>query len=165
MKEYLIAPAAELDQKIKDSGVGEDEIALNNMEYKTLFGAGLKESGARPPSRGVVRISMKTSGESHRVYRKYRGAIGIKGNEAVVSWTTLNEILCKTNRPEDGLGLAITVEPLVSWHGRALFYWHHPDDAARVSFKLGMIGIVLGLLSLMFDWKDIRDFFSCLIGT
>ncbi|MBU3741824.1 MAG: hypothetical protein FGM24_06010 [Candidatus Kapabacteria bacterium] len=35
--------------------------------------------------------------------------------------------------------------------------WNHPDDAARISFKIGVIGIILGVLLWLFEPADVCD--------
>lgn len=132
-------------------GVGKSEILLNSAMYRAIFGIrfGADES-CKPWKRGIVAIEgMKSAG----LFLRYRSA-GIEGltNEiALVHPETYSRIsACANNRQnrEDG-GISITIFAATGLKGKWSFYWNHPDDQARVSFKLGFIGVLLGILSIL----------------
>lgn len=131
--------------------VGKSEILLNSAMYRAIFGNhfGADES-CKPWKRGIVAIEgMKSAG----LFLRYRSA-GIKGltNEiALVHPETYSRISDGANNrqdSEDG-GISITIFAATGLKGKWSFYWNHPDDQARVSFKLGFIGVLLGILSVL----------------
>ena len=131
--------------------VGKSEILLNSAMYQAIFGNrfGADES-CKPWKRGIVEIDgMKSAG----LFLRYRSA-GIEGltNEiALVHPETYSRISAGANNrqnSEDG-GISITIFAATGLKGRWSFYWNHPDDQARVSFKLGFIGVLLGILSVL----------------
>ena len=131
--------------------VGKSEILLNSAMYRAIFGIrfGADES-CKPWKRGIVAIEgMKSAG----LFLRYRSA-GIEGltNEiALVHPETYSRISAGANNrqnSEDG-GISITIFAATGLKGKWSFYWNHPDDQARVSFKLGFIGVLLGILSIL----------------
>ena len=153
----------EADGSLTIVDLEEVEIGLYSKNHEQFGGQPLKELCYDPRKRLVIRAESKNEcGDSVVVYRRFRGAPVEKD---IVRFGSATYAALKSVQNSSDREFYVCVRAMPALTGRWLLYWYHPDDAARVSFKLGMIGIVLGLLSLMFDWKDIRDFFSCLIGT
>lgn len=153
-KTYKIPAQDKLAQMLNANPVSDDVIGLENHQYKALFGDAFKEHGSKPHLRGIVRIRLANVDGAPRIYRKFHGIHDLKGDLVLVSWRTLHELISIPRMKIRDDELSIEVRPVSTRYGRFLYYYNHPDDAARFSFKLGTLGVVLGVYSMIVGWKD-----------
>jgi hypothetical protein len=135
----------------------EHEVLMHASAYKALFERRfIRDDRARPWKRGIVKLRGPGGSESVRLLYRSAPAKGLGSEVAVVHDRTLDRLtalvggaLSSDARDDSstiGFALVATGEPQLS--GRFLFYWDHPDDQARAAFKLGTIGLALGVLAL-----------------
>jgi hypothetical protein len=70
---------------------------------------------------------------------------GLDADEAIVTWQTLREIIGSSKESE--IGYDVDLVPVSKSIGTHFLFWNHPDDIARVSYKLGLFSILLGLVA------------------
>lgn len=121
-----------------------DQIGLNNHQYYVVFGETLGKVHKTGRQRGIVRIERKTSHGVRVEYRRYRG-MHIKGNEAHLDIATAASLSDSESELQNGFEINLTS---AGWSGRVHYYWSHPDDSLRVSYRLGLLSLVLGLISV-----------------
>jgi hypothetical protein len=122
-----------------------DEIILAPAHYKSLFGKPLYADHYKPWKRGVIRIMLadQTLG-TRALHRRYRSSSHVGHDEAVVNVSTLRELHVETI----DFKADVILEGTNRVWGRLRFYWDHPDDATRAGFKLGFVGMMLGVTGL-----------------
>lgn len=142
----MILPGSETDDVdqgslviVRDREIYEtlhDKILLENSVYKKIFGKQIAPEAHRPWKRGIVRI--KASGKS--IFRLFNGGnmFKIKATEAGIMSSDYH-----------GLELKKGSEIEISRGSRLLFYWNHPNHLNRSAFKLGLVSLFLGLVSLV----------------
>lgn len=120
----------------------EDKIILNNVEYGILFSKRLKDTAKTFHGRGIIGI--KTAESTH--YKLFYGGNLISKNKIGLSPRSYNRILSEKNF--DG-NILLSGHP--DYSPKAFFglYWNHPIDATRIAFKLGLISLVLGVISIL----------------
>ena len=114
-------------------------VVLQSSVFEEVFGMTKKLSSDFDKQLPIVKIS--ENGKA--IYRLYR-SVGVNGFSKEFVGLTANSIclLCDINgeNPKE-----VELSP-----GRYFpFYWHHPDKAIRISFKLGLLSVALGILSLV----------------
>lgn len=127
----------------------EEQIGLHSSNYEKLFGSRMKATRFVPSQRGIVKLeSICACGNRLVLYRRYRG-VNIYANTASVAPTSYQALRSMHEHQSSSLAIEISAAP--KYIGQFLFYWFHPDDAARVSFRIGVLGILLALLSAIWD--------------
>ena len=112
---------------------------LENSVYKRIFGQKKKFSNDGKKKLSVVKIS---SG-AKSIYREYRG-ISVKDfTSEFVALSSNSILLLNGNNGEEPQ--LVKLSP----GNRLFFYWFHPDNAVRISIRLGLLSVILGLLSVI----------------
>jgi hypothetical protein len=143
--------------KVVDVGAGragivmDDKVALANSLYVELFGnrrAAIART--RPWQRRVVRIRVAVDAGTREIRRLFYGAnsLGIDANTIGLDLKSCIELGIPASG-ETRITFELAADPLGDLGGRARFYWDHPVDATRVSFKLGLVGVGLGCLGCL----------------
>ena len=127
-----------------------NEILLHSSIYSKLFGQrhGRDERGA-PWKRGIVSVRFNEGAELLLLFRSI-GLPGLHGQTALVHPTTFvrlqhlgNNVKISQDSIETELG------PATYCIGRIRYYWSHPEDQARIAFKLGFCGVIFGVVSVI----------------
>jgi len=130
-----------------NSDLEEYEVGLESHQYKLIFSDAFdKKWQSRPNKRGIVRVKSCGVQPDRCLYLAYRGAnqFGVNKETALIHPRTMDRLGFK--REEGG---RIEVSPAWPVVGRFAHYWQHPDSATRISFKLGGLGLLIGLASLI----------------
>lgn len=132
---------------IRDADLKRHEIALRPEQYKSLFGRRLgADDKSDPAERGVLRV--RVPGASP-MFLRYRGCGKLKAGEALVHPWTADRLRSLAKHCEANDPLVVECADAGRWIGPFWHYWQHPDDAARVSFKVGIVGLVFAVLALV----------------
>lgn len=147
-KHHLTIPDEDrLKELLAVSSIRAEEVGMNSSKYEDLFDSTFKQQGARPHRRGIVRIRLSDTDAFQDVYRKYKQVTFVDDTEIIVSFSTVQEIRGVNAHSINGYD--VDVESAGRIMGRLKFYWHHPDDTARASFKLAIIGLLLAVAAFM----------------
>ncbi len=123
------------------NGLDVDGLALfHSSAYEKIFGTKKKTQKQSIQRLSVVKITNK---ESHRsIYRAYRGAsiTGLKEGMVVLSPISLQEL-----SSPNSLDVKFSVTKGCWW----MFYRNHPNAATRISFRLGLISLAIGVVSII----------------
>lgn len=111
---------------------------LNSSAYQEIFHKTRNRSNKMKKRLAVVKIT--ANGES--IHRSYRAESAKDFNSNYVGLTPSSLRLLNDKDGKD------PEEVAVSKGSYFVFYWSHPDKAIRVSFKLGLLGVLLGLISV-----------------
>jgi hypothetical protein len=150
VKKHLSRDVNEQKTELFETGkrvVQEFEIGLHGGAYKKLFGKGFERGHkSQPHKRGIVNVSVEQDGKQRAVYLLFRGAnaLSITTTEALIHPRTLSRL--GIDATEQAHVTVSAAKPVV---GRFLHYWQHPDNATRVAFKVGCVGVFLSLLTLV----------------
>ena len=115
-------------------------VYLHSSNYSKIFGTTLSN---RLGKRGVVKILyIDTNGEKNSIHRSF-ATRGIKdlGNETI----GLSFSSCQYLGIEDFESANFTLKK----GNKLLFYWNHPLHEIRIAFKLGILSVFLGLISIL----------------
>ncbi|MBR4838642.1 MAG: hypothetical protein IK004_09510 [Bacteroidales bacterium] len=113
------------------------DAVFQSSTYSEIFGFTRKRSKIGKKRLSIVKIS--ANGESiHRAF-KSEAVNGIKKDMVGLSPSSIRLL-----SDRDGKNPTV-VE--VEIGGMFPFYWEHPDKAIRISFKLGLLSLLLGVLS------------------
>lgn len=124
----------------------EDAALLQNGMYKVIFNLPKYRSINRLP---IVKISYKSKSIYRRV--ELNSACGFVTNILALTPKSITELTnvvinstsIKSDRPQNGAKLTITVGCAV------MYYWCHPNSATRMSFRLGLPSLIVGLISIV----------------
>ena len=117
------------------------DAVFQSNAYFDIFGFTRKRSNTDKKRLSIVKIS--ANGESiHRAF-KSEAVDGIKKDMVGLTPSSIRLLIGKDGKnPTE-----VEVEK-----GRMFpFYWEHPDKAIRISFKLGLLSLMLGLTSIVFS--------------
>lgn len=118
-----------------------DKVFLEKDVYKKIFNARfIKDHGALPWKRGVVKI---TAGDNS-IYRKFYGgnSVNINNKQAGLLSDSI-DILFRGEFKEKS---EVTIRAVKNPFEKFLFYWKHPVDSTRVSFKAGMYYCIISII-------------------
>lgn len=124
---------------------------LHGSWYEVLRGHTIAaESDGLPWERGIVVIERLGGKSRHRVRRLFHGAssAGIKKDSIGLDATAMYALRIS---PGDVVHIRLSMarNPLSAALDRMLFAWDHPEHATRIAFKLGMLGVALGVLGIL----------------
>lgn len=127
--------------------IGSDQIGLHSTLYGKLFGREFgKDQGGRPWKRGIVTVGFRSESERPRKVRLlFRGGAlkGVDQDKCLIP-TAARQLL---GIDQEGQEVVLRIEP--QWYARFLFYWNHPENHARVAFKLGFTAFVIAIIQLV----------------
>jgi len=126
------------------------EIELRPSEYSMIFGRrfGVDQRHA-PWSKGIVKVS---AAGAPPIYLRFRGTNRLTASQAGLDLWTAARIGFLDGRTQLDESFEIQCSDAGRWVGPLWVYWQHPDDAARVSFKVGVLGIGFALIAFIMDW-------------
>ena len=123
-----------------------------SKEYEQIFGKTKKSSSQKHQRLSIVKI---THGK-RVIYRSFqaRGVVGLDGNYIGLSPNAWYE-LGLDEKVKDGQLVSVTK----GWW--FYYFWEHPNSATRMSFRIGIIAIFIGFVSLFPMLKDLLlNFFN-----
>lgn len=105
--------------------------------YVDIFGERKSRSSQKKQTLSVVRIQ----NGSRKIYRKYvaRSITGLSTNKVLLSPNALQQLRIEP-------GAEVLVEKDCWWN----FFWNHSNTTVQVSFRMGAIGIAVGILGIIF---------------
>lgn len=106
-------------------------ISLNSQKYERIFSTRFAKQGSLPWKKGIVKITSN----GNTIYRLFHGG-SIEGEICLLDDISLGMLDSKSNEE-----IRLKAAPKVI--GRFRFYWQHPNEAARVSFKSGVYYFVV----------------------
>lgn len=114
-----------------------DKAIFWSRDYTSIFGKTLKDSNDSSKRLSIVKISY--NGKS--IYRQY--IAHPKMEKAYIGLSPRSIRMLGNIGHNDSLKISVK-------KGCAIcFYWTHPDNATRISVRLGFLSLVLGLLSII----------------
>lgn len=127
--------------------IDSDQIGLHSSLYRKLFGREFgKDHGGRPWKRGIVTVILRSETERPRKVRLlFRGGAlkGVDQDKCLIP-PVARQML---GIPQEGQEVVLRIEP--QWYSRLLFYWNHPENHARVAFKLGFVALSIAVFQLL----------------
>lgn len=116
------------------------EAYTSNHIHKEVFGGKAKDVLKYPWKKKIIKITSKATGLS--VYRIWRGVPAyVESKDTLFVDDSAKFALIKSKDDT-------TVDLILSKGSRIGFYWNHFENATRISFKLGLTSVVLGVISL-----------------
>ena len=118
----------------------EGQAAFCSSAYKNIFGKNKYNQSQSKQRLSIVKI---TNDECRRsIYRVYRGAsiTDLKSDTVMLSPAALQELSI-----DDCTNKKVSVSRGCRW----AYYRNHPNAATRISFRIGMWGVSVGLLSII----------------
>ena len=122
----------------------DDKIMLENSMYKEIFGREYKSNDYSPSKRGIVKIKVKC--EKPCIYRMFYSGNSHKLNkkEIALSMLSLQQLGIDLNNKNNDL-----IKIILSKGSKHKFYWRHPQHYVRVAYKLALLSLALGLISII----------------
>jgi hypothetical protein len=127
----------EKDKELSESHKTGATVSLNSQKYEQIFNTRFHKQDSLPWRKGIVKITSN----GNTIYRLFHGG-GIEGEICLLDDISLRMLGIKKTPNE------ITLKPAPRFTGRFWFYWEHPNEAARVSFKSGLFYTILIIFSL-----------------
>lgn len=116
---------------------------LQGKDFEKIFGKKNPDYGS---NLAVVKITNpKTKKSIHRCYKTSSSIHGIKDSFIALSYNSLLE-LSKDTDSFKGMD-----ELEISKGNKWLYYWHHPYRPTRLSLRLGLLGFILAVFSLVYS--------------
>ena len=120
--------------------ISENEIRIYSLQYEELTGHKASANRLKPWKGRVVRITTP-SGSIHRLL-KGNGNLPIQKDTCWMGPRTRSQLeICEN--------LDVEISMVNQLLGRFIYYNSHLEDAVRFSFRIGLWGLILGLLSLL----------------
>lgn len=113
---------------------------MSSDMYEKIFHKKLKASKRIPWKRRVVRINSPETKVA--MYRIWRGARAFAKSKDIV-YLDRDACFMLSEKPDDS-----KVELVLSPSYKVFFYWYHHDPVIRVSFKLGFVSVLIGVVAL-----------------
>lgn len=133
-----------------------DKVVLENGWYQKLTGEKIGDIQAGAPwNRRVIRVERKGRAGFRTVRLLFWGGNSAKFNQQMIGLGNA-ALHALAVRPGDEVELTLSAAEGVfnQSFDKVLFWWYHPNDTARVAFKLGMLGVGLGIVGLAADFLD-----------
>jgi len=129
--------------------VGRHEIALRPDQYFQIFQRrhGKNDKNA-PWHKGIVKVCVS---KSRPMCLRVCGSSRLKSGQAALNTWTADRLQLLAGKERTDEALVIQCKPARHWVGPFWHFWEHPDDAARVSFKLGVLGLGFALIAFIID--------------
>ena len=111
---------------------------MNPQDFKEIF----KTTKSKTSSNDILEGFVKVQHQKQSIYRKFRSLNTINKGEVHLSYNSCCEltIINKLTQPVD-----VIVSPANKW----AYYWCNSDSYVRLVFKLGLISIFIGIISIV----------------
>jgi len=136
--ESMMSPGRGMDpEKIKDTW----NAFMSSDLHEKIFKKKAKDLTNYPWKKKIVKITSGETGLS--VYRIWKGTpLYVESKDILFVDDSAKYALIKTKEVNK-------VNLVLSEGSRLKFYWNHFDNATRISFKLGLTSVGLGVVSLI----------------
>jgi len=124
---------------IRNQILSDDLIYLNNSVISNINPHVNIITTHKPWKNRVIKVQKCNS--NYSIYKKIFGAsnFGLDKDKALMSFTSLSQLNLKT-----GETIKIIKGNQILY--RHMFYYNHLNDAVRVSYKVGIYGLIFGIL-------------------
>ena len=126
-----------LPQKITDLW----NVYTSNDIHEKVFKETAGSISNYPWKKRIVKITSKDTKLS--VYRIWRGVPAYVSSKDILYIDDIAKYSLIKDRKNN------KIEVILSKGSRFWYYWNHFDNATRVSFKLGLLSVILGIISLI----------------
>lgn len=123
----------------------DDFILLHSSLYRVLFGSTKTKSPNRRKRASIVKIDGNNGKTIQREFKGYYIG-GFTNNMAALSLKSQLLLIDRNGNSPTKL--------VLSKGNYWSYYRNHPDNAIRISFKMGFLSILLGFMSLIVAFKD-----------
>ncbi len=139
MEFKVLAPNDKKLINIKNQILSDDLIYLNNSIISNI-NPRFDIITTHKPWKNIL-IKVQKSNSKYSIYKKIFGAsnFGLDKDKALMSFTSLNQLNLK-----NGEKIKIIKGNQILY--RHMFYYNHLNDAVRVSYKVGIYGLIFGIL-------------------
>ena len=123
-----------------------DCVFLSKDDYMAIFKKEARNASRSAKKLSVVKVSFKSNGKKRSVHRRFdtvREFEEYKGKYAAVNYSTLRELTM--DEPESLRGKEVEL----SKGCKLCYYWNNPIAPIRASFRLGVISLILGAVSVL----------------
>ncbi len=124
---------------LSSSDSADGEIYLNSSDYKSVFGNKKAKQNKRKKLLSIVKVT--ANGKT--IHRSFRGATapGFTNQFAALSPSSI--LLLNNDNGE-------SPKQVTLFRGKRIpYYYNHPDKSIRLSFKLGCLSLLLGIISIV----------------
>lgn len=115
------------------------EVLMTSNCYNDVFG--MRKKNADDSKKRISIVKITANGKS--IHRSYKGVSATGFNSDIVALSPNSIMLLNDNEGKEPLKVEL------SEGSRLPFYWYHPDKAVRFSFKLGLISLLMGFVSIV----------------
>lgn len=120
----------------------DEYVVLHSSMYEKIFKRKKMDASRSKKQLSVVKVCYE--GKSiHRAYL-YVPASNFNSNYIALTPNSINELIC--GKEIDSLGAFVVCRGC-----RWIYYWHHPNAAVRMSFRIGLFGIFIAILLFFID--------------
>ena len=119
-----------------------DAAVLYCHNYKAIFGKTRAEVKANKKRLSVLMIQL----DRKKIYRRYFSDNNISGIDAkTVGLTPASIRELSSGRNNEVVGMSVKVRKACSF----CYYWNHPFHATRISYRLGLPSLIIGVFALV----------------
>ena len=122
----------------------DDKVLLNGDVYRNLFGGPRYMASIQGKLLSVVKISTPDGQSIHRAFLGVKGVGEFDEKQVALSPNSIRLLTSKDGKEQP----EYIHEVVVSRGSRFLYFWNHPYHATRISMRIGLIGIIVGLISI-----------------
>ena len=114
---------------------------MNPQDFKEIF----KTTKSKTSSNDILEGFVKVQHQKQSIYRKFRSLHSLNKGEVHLSYNSCCEltIINKLTQPVD-----VIVSPANKW----AYYWCNSDSYVRLVFKIGLISILIGIISIVISF-------------
>jgi hypothetical protein len=111
---------------------------MSPYDFEEIF----KTTKSKTESNDILEGFVKVQYQKQSIYRKFRSLHSLNKGEVHLSYNSCCEltIINKLTQPVD-----VKVSPANKW----VYYWCNSDSYVRLVFKLGLISIFIGIISIV----------------
>lgn len=124
-----------------------DQIVLQSKLYEKFFGKQYdRDQQSKPWRKGIILVSNKIDNRQTRKVRLiFRGGSmkGVNNDTCIIGFKASQQLGIECE------GSTVELKSETQWIARFLFYWNHPLNHTRVSFKLGVVASMIATLQIV----------------
>lgn len=134
------------------SGKPDDVICLENGFYEKIFKPFFCKNKKLKTKRIIKITHCSEKGGKSTIYRRYRGGshLGISHDEFCIS-----EMSCSLLRIEMNKNIGNRVKLQIKKSNAFCFYYYHSSQDVRFAFKISILALFLGIVSIIGLLKDL----------
>lgn len=128
----------------------DDKVVLNGDIFKDLFDVPRYKARKSLKLLAIIKITNENGESIHRAFFGKKGIDNLNRNQAGLSHNSIRLLNGDGENPDWIDNVTLSRGSLF------LYFWDHPFHATRISMRVGLIGIILSLISIL-----ISILFSC----